>query len=65
MKNHTCPHMNECKQFVLKHDFEWKCLGKISWNQENCFKTKSLGIEEMHELPIMWWGYRLIDASKK
>lgn len=57
--------MNECKQFVLKHDFEWKCLGKISWNQENCFKTKSLGIEEMHELPIMWWGYRLIDASKK
>ena len=55
--------MKECKQFILKHDFEWKCLGKISWNQENCFKTKLLGIEERRELPIIWWAYRLIDAS--
>jgi hypothetical protein len=59
MKNHECPHMAECEQLVLKHDFEWKCLGKISWSQENCFKTKMLGIKGKHELPRIWWANKL------
>lgn len=61
MNNHECPHMEECKQLVLKHDFEWKCLGKTSWNQENCFKTKMLGIKEKHELPRIWWANKLME----
>jgi len=54
LKNRECPHLSECKQFIQKHDFDWKCLGEYkSWNQENC------------ELPIMWWGYRLLDNYEK
>jgi len=65
MKNHECPHMNECKQFVLEHDFVWKCLGKKSWNQENCFKSNAIGITEMRRLPIEWWGIKLIDRYRQ
>ena len=65
MKNHECPHLIECKQFILEHDFEWKCLGKISWNQENCFKSNAIGTKELRELPMMWWGKELLERWKK
>ena len=58
MRKRECPYMSECKQFVTKHDFEWKCLGKYSWNHENCFKNELLG-REKRELPIMWWAYKI------
>jgi len=56
MKDNICPHLIECRRFVLKHDFEWKCLGKISWNQENCFKKGLLGEKEMRRTPLEWWA---------
>jgi hypothetical protein len=65
MKDHECPHLSECKQFILKHDFVWKCLGKTSWNQENCFKSNLIGIKEMRRLPIEWWAFKLIETLDK
>ena len=65
MKKHECPHLSECKQFIFKHDFEWKCLGKISWNQENCFKSNLIGTKELRELPMMWWGKELLERWKE
>ena len=65
MKNHECPHLNECKQFIQESDFAWKCLGKTSWNQENCFKTNKIGITEMRRLPIEWWAIKLIDRYRE
>jgi len=65
MKNHKCPHINECKQFVQEHDYEWYCLGKTSWNQENCFESNGRGITEMQRLPIEWWGIKLIDRYRQ
>ena len=65
MKNHVCPHLNECRRFVLRHDFEWKCLGKISWNQENCFKKGLLGEKELRRLPIEWWAFKIIETLDK
>jgi len=65
MKNHLCPHLSECKQFIFKHDFEWKCLGKISWNQENCFRLNAIGTKELHELPMMWWAKELLKRWKE
>lgn len=65
MKNHECPHLSECKQFIFKHDFEWKCLGKISWNQENCFKSNLIGTKELRELPMMWWAKELLKRWKE
>ncbi len=65
MKNRECPHLSECKQFVLERDFEWKCLGEISWNQENCFKSNVIGTKELRELPMMWWATKLIDRYRE
>jgi hypothetical protein len=65
MKNHICPHLNECKQYVSEHDFVWKCSGKISWNQENCFKSKTLGTKDMLRLPVEWWAMKLPEPEKK
>jgi len=65
MRNGECPHMSECKQFIQEHDFNSRCLGKTSWNQENCFKTNATGIAEMRRLPIEWWAYKLIDRYRE
>ena len=65
MKKRECPHMSECKQFILEHDFTWKCLGKHSWNHANCFKSNTLGVTEMRRLPIEWWGIKLIDRYRE
>ncbi len=65
MKNHDCPHLNECKQFVQEQDYDWYCLGKISWNQENCFKTNGKGIIEMRRLPLEWWTIKLLDRYRQ
>jgi hypothetical protein len=65
MKNHTCPHIGECKQFVVEHNFVWKCLGKISWNQENCFKSNALEVKDISRLPAVWWAMKLIETEKK
>ena len=65
MKNHQCLHLDECQQHILKHDFVWKCLGKISWNQENCFKSNAIGTKDMFRLPTEWWAMKLIEAGNK
>jgi len=65
MKNHECPHLNECKQFVQEQDYDWYCLGKTSWNQENCFKTNGKGITEMRRLPVEWWTIKLLDRYRQ
>jgi hypothetical protein len=65
MKNHECPHIGECKRYVIEHDFIWKCLGKISWNHENCFKSKTIGTEDIRRLPIEWWGIKLIERGER
>jgi len=65
MKNRICPHLSECKQYVSEHDFVLKCSGKISWNQENCFKSKTLGTKDMPRLPVEWWAMKLPEPEKK
>lgn len=65
MKNHNCPHLNECKQFVQEQDYDYYCLGKTSWNQENCFRNNEKGIVEMRRLPIEWWAFKVIDRYRQ
>ena len=65
MKNHDCPHLNECKQFIQEQVYDYYCLGKTSWNQENCFKTNGKGITEMHRLPMEWWTIKLLDRYRQ
>jgi hypothetical protein len=64
MKNHECPHISECKQFIQEQDFDWFCLGKISWNQESCFRSNLKGKLNVHK-PVDWYGNKLIDRYNK
>jgi hypothetical protein len=60
MKKVECPHLMECKQFIQEQEYNSRCLGKISWNQDNCFKTNGIGITEMRKKPKEWWGHQLV-----
>jgi hypothetical protein len=54
MPKGECPHIKECKQFISKKDFDIACLGKIAFNQENCFKTNKMGKTKQPKLPLEW-----------